>query len=532
MKYSVVDLFAGAGGLSLGFQQTGKFDIKVAAENNKHAKATYKRNHGNTKLLDDVCTVDYQDIVHKHGPIDVVIGGPPCQGFSNANRQKNHAISSNNRLVKEYVKAVCGLQPKVFVMENVDMLRSETHRFYYSEEDEEIIDSLDIELKECEIELLPLSISLNNIEKLIGDYEKLKIFNWDEKTYSTLNILYKQNKNPVKFKDTANRHKKSLEKIGSSLMQKKFSDEEICKIDYILGKAILDYLEESIDSAQLLEKLETPIAIQKMISKLKELEDNKIRYVIDTEKGVIAKVQAYAVIDYIRKLLENNNYIIKSGVLNALDFGVPQKRMRFIMIGVKSENELSFELPKGTMQGKDIITVRDAIGDLESINPAYEVAKPPISFPLTHQEKDNFLYRIRDSEFLHNHVITKTRETALKRFAVLKEGQNFHDLKTEMIDNTYTNAKRTQNTIYLRLKYDEPSGTVVNVRKSMWIHPTIDRALSIREAARLQTFPDSFVFEGTKDMQYQQVGNAVPPILANAIARKVLELMEELKQDN
>ena len=66
----------------------------------------------------------------------------------------------------------------------------------------------------------------------------------------------------------------------------------------------------------------------------------------------------------------------------------------------------------------------------------------------------------------------------------------------------------------------------------MWIHPTIDRALSIREAARLQTFPDSFVFEGTKDMQYQQVGNAVPPILANAIARKVLELMEELKQDN
>ncbi len=179
MKYSVVDLFAGAGGLSLGFQQTGKFDIKVAAENNKHAKATYKRNHGNTKLLDDVCTVDYQDIVHKHGPIDVLIGGPPCQGFSNANRQKNHAISSNNRLVKEYVKAVCGLQPKVFVMENVDMLRSETHRFYYSEEDEEIIDSLDIELKECEIELLPLSISLNNIEKLIGDYEKLKIFNWD-----------------------------------------------------------------------------------------------------------------------------------------------------------------------------------------------------------------------------------------------------------------------------------------------------------------------------------------------------------------
>jgi DNA (cytosine-5)-methyltransferase 1 len=61
----------------------------------------------------------------------------------------------------------------------------------------------------------------------------------------------------------------------------------------------------------------------------------------------------------------------------------------------------------------------------------------------------------------------------------------------------------------------------------MWIHPVINRALSIREAARLQTFPDSFVFEGTKDAQYQQVGNAVPPVLAYAIAKKVLELLSE-----
>ena len=87
--------------------------------------------------------------------------------------------------------------------------------------------------------------------------------------------------------------------------------------------------------------------------------------------------------------------------------------------------------------------------------------------------------------------------------------------------NTYTDVSRTQNTIYLRLNYDEPNGTVVNVRKSMWIHPTLDRAISVREAARLQTFPDSFVFCGTKDRQYQQVGNAVPPIMAKAIAKKI-----------
>ena len=65
----------------------------------------------------------------------------------------------------------------------------------------------------------------------------------------------------------------------------------------------------------------------------------------------------------------------------------------------------------------------------------------------------------------------------------------------------------------------------------MWIHPTLDRAVSIREAARLQTFPDSYVFCGTKDAQYQQIGNAVPPILGRAIAEKILELLAKTRRD-
>ena len=88
--------------------------------------------------------------------------------------------------------------------------------------------------------------------------------------------------------------------------------------------------------------------------------------------------------------------------------------------------------------------------------------------------------------------------------------------------NTYTKPERTQNTIYLRLKLNEPSGTVVNVRKSMWIHPILNRGLTVREAARLQSFPDKFGFVGTKDSQFQQVGNAVPPLLAKAIAQQIL----------
>ena len=126
------------------------------------------------------------------------------------------------------------------------------------------------------------------------------------------------------------------------------------------------------------------------------------------------------------------------------------------------------------------------------------------------------------STTVKNHITTKTTEEALKRFKAIPQGKNFHSLSVEL-KSTYSKPERTQNTIYLRLDETKPSGTVVNVRKSMWIHPRLHRAITVREAARLQSFPDSFEFAGTKDSQYQQVGNAVPPLLAKAIAEKVLQ---------
>lgn len=109
--YKVVDLFAGAGGLSLGFMQTRKYDIKVAFENSPYMQETYRLNHPGVEVQGDVCAANYDEIKKKYGDIDVVIGGPPCQGFSNANRQKNHAISQNNMLVKQYIRAILELKP-------------------------------------------------------------------------------------------------------------------------------------------------------------------------------------------------------------------------------------------------------------------------------------------------------------------------------------------------------------------------------------------------------------------------------------
>ena len=122
--------------MSLGFKMTGQFELVAAAEINANAKATYKKNLvGNNDgftFIDNVVGYDFAQLSEKVGGIDIVIGGPPCQGFSNANRQKNHIISMNNSLVKEYFRAIREIRPKAFVMENVSMLSSETHRFYDS----------------------------------------------------------------------------------------------------------------------------------------------------------------------------------------------------------------------------------------------------------------------------------------------------------------------------------------------------------------------------------------------------------------
>ena len=172
----------------------------------------------------------------------------------------------------------------------------------------------------------------------------------------------------------------------------------------------------------------------------------------------------------------------------------------------------------------------DAIVDLESIPTVTKLADDSGTPVPEIKEISDLGRQLRDSRILFNHMVTNTGNTAMERFKMLKQGENFHSLDDSLKTNTYTDISRTQNTIYLRLDYDQPSGTVINVRKSMWVHPVLNRAVSVREAARLQTFPDSFVFCGTKDKQYQQVGNAVPPIMARAIAENLINQLcdEEL----
>lgn len=535
-KHKLIDLFAGAGGLSLGFKRTGRFEIKAAVEKNPNAKKTYKMNFPGVDYYDDINDIDFSTFNKKYGGIDVVIGGPPCQGFSNANRQHNQAINLNNKLVKQYIRAILQIQPKAFVMENVSMLKSDVHRFYIEHGDIETIKRYGIETKASKIHLLADEYVFDGAVDLVADEEQIKRNRWETDLYRIINIFYKNVANEEKLNDAIDRHASALNKALKN--HHNAINQSIYKVDNELF-VFLKTADIKAEKEKLRELIIRPLAYQKMLNNALEIHQNEIEAVFtvlnlgSTSHGnLVANVRSCAVYDYLTNILgsEENGYAINNGILAAVEFGIPQKRRRFVIIGVKEEFTKKVEMPKAP-NSIEMTNVKDAIGDLTNVEPRFTIEGVNDEGKTIKKEALEQVIRLRELRdtggIVYNHIVPKTGKEALERFKILGQGQNFHNLPNSYKQNTYSNADRTQNTVYQRLNYAEPSGTVINVRKSMWIHPTVDRAISVREAARLQTFPDSFRFWGPKDSQYQQVGNAVPPMLAQVIAERILSYIDK-----
>lgn len=525
-KLNTVDLFAGAGGLSLGFMRTGRFDIKAAVEYDNHAARTYAENHEGVEVLqDDASTISFKDkIEDKYGKVDVVIGGPPCQGFSNANRQKVSLISGNNQLVQHYVRAIEELNPKVFVLENVKTLESSKHFFFVSSTNIEEVQELDIPTRKERVALCagekPVALAADALQHK-DDLDKYRM---KKEGYSVLCTLMKFSRTSERAAEYVKEQEKKLNKLFADWDQlhRVFWNENWENFFYSSKDILKKFADEKQDYAMYFERLKTLVEVEQAIERLNELHENHINFEIQiTESRITAIADTFSVKNYLEHKFKALGYVINKAVLNAADFGVPQTRERFIAIGIKKDIiAKEIKLPSRILQVEDYNTVRDAIEDLEKLETSIQADAPEIHSALQEGSKLAALLCNRDT--ISNHVITDTGKVAKERFEALGQGENFHNLDTAL-KTTYSLPERTQNTIYLRLKYDEPSGTVMNVRKSMWIHPTLNRALSIREAARLQSFPNSFVFYGPKNSQYQQVGNAVPPLLGQAIAECLLE---------
>lgn len=239
-----------------------------------------------------------------------------------------------------------------------------------------------------------------------------------------------------------------------------------------------------------------------------------VRGFANTAGGVFAE----GVAERLRRL----GYATTQGLLNAMHFGVPQDRARFFMVGCRTGTKPKLPSPSR----RRTPTVHDAIADLPVLGNAASISRVPYA----NTRPSYYARQLRNGKpDSANHVVTRNSPLVVRRYAYIPQGGNWENIPSRLMRN-YTDRTRCHTGIYHRLRPDRPSVVIGNFRKNMLIHPNQDRGLSVREAARIQSFPDTYEFHGSIGFQQQQVGNAVPPLLARAVFLAILEQDERAER--
>lgn len=401
-KLGVLDLFSGAGGFSLGFQKAG-CQILGAIEFDKWAADTFEFNHKGSKvLLGDIRKFSNEFIAKeiKKKP-DIIIGGPPCQGFSICTKNAGDPKDPRNSLFIEFVRIAKYFMPSIIVMENVP------------------------------------------------------------------NIMNAKTKK---------------------------------------GEMVVDIIEAEFSSL---------------------------------------------------------GYNVNKKILTASDYGVPQRRQRFVLVATKKKIKQPFPQKKYITEEekksflplvdgdisklKDCPTLWDAISDLPDI----EACEGAEEMEYTHEAKNDFQKLCREgASKLYNHLAMKHTKRVVERFKLMKWGESVSDIT----DERFKQRKRNGNGIVSDKPYDQNNrrmhpdricNTITAAFYGNFVHPYKNRNFTAREGARIQSFPDSYVFlgkptvvskkllerEGRKGeaflCQYSQIGNAVPPLMAQAIAENIIRQIKE-----
>jgi len=215
---------------------------------------------------------------------------------------------------------------------------------------------------------------------------------------------------------------------------------------------------------------------------------------------------------------------------NAADYGVPQTRKRMIMIGTRLKI-INYQVPVIKFfpadnlfsKGKsNYVTVKDAIDDLPKITDNWRIDECGYS-KFKKLTKYQLLMRKKTNGSVKNNICRMTNDRAKRVFKHMKQGSKYMDLPKK-IRNILPFREDIFHDRLKRLLNNKPSWTVIahiGMDGYMYIHPVENRTLSVREAARLQSFPDDFIFMGTQMETYHQVGNAVPVLLAENIAKSI-----------
>lgn len=227
-------------------------------------------------------------------------------------------------------------------------------------------------------------------------------------------------------------------------------------------------------------------------------------FVIENVRGMLTLNKGAFVKDLLERFGENGlGYTIKYQVLNAADYGVPQNRHRVFYVGIKGK---AFEFPeKYDYQ----LSAKDGISDLERSDNSRYGSKPQNDFQR--------LMRGVQSHPLNQDYTSHTEQT-INIISQVPDGGNIKDLPTEVWQ------VRRYNKAFERMSSQRPSNTIDTGHRN-YFHYCEPRIPTVRESARIQSFPDDFEILGTRGSQYKQVGNAVPPILAKVIADKLIKML-------
>lgn len=230
----------------------------------------------------------------------------------------------------------------------------------------------------------------------------------------------------------------------------------------------------------------------------------------------------------IKEELGSLGYNVTEKVLKAEEFGVPQERRRVVFLGNRIGAPIKHPEPTHGAGLAPFTTVKDAISDLIPLDNGEETSDSSY----TSSPRGDFQRFVRgNATKVKNHSAPRLGKLNVERLKHIRPGGSWRDIPFELLPAGMKRAKRSDHTKrYGRMKWEGLSCTILtkcDIHWGAYIHPEQDRAISVREAARLQAFPDFFEFSGSKTDQYIQVGNAVPPLLGRAIGSAIYDAICE-----